>query len=256
MPPVGRVRERLQDQQRLRGSRRGSRRRGCTTPPSRASTPRCRPGPARRRSPPAAAGATGTRSARTGSGRPASTVNSRDRASCSSPCTSTGVRKQSASGTGHGHRVRRRPGAPTARCGRSRTGSRAPSRSGPRPCSPSTIRTMSGASPRGGMKSITRTDAVGRLVHGLEDQRVVPVAAASTARIVAGGRELPPPVIGRRRAAPRSTRRSRSAGSSTSRSTPRGSPAPRSAGRRSARSPRCGAPGCLARWAAEASAAL
>ena len=80
-------------------------------------------------------------------------------------------------------------------------------------------------------------DALGGLVGRLEHERVVPVCAG--ARASAARRARAASGRGRAsRAAPRSRRPSRSAGSSTSRSTPRGRPARRSAGRRSARSPR------------------
>ena len=72
-------------------------------------------------------------------------------------------------------------GAPRGRSCRSRSGSRARSASARSPSRPSTMRTMSGASPRGGMKSIARTRALVGLEDRLEDQRVVPVAAARPA---------------------------------------------------------------------------
>ena len=102
-----------------------------------------------------------------------------------------------------------------------------------RPLMPSTIRTTSGALSRGGMKSITRTEPVGRGPLGLQDEGVTAVVrrlhCASPSRgAAANGR------CRRCRAGRRSRRRSRTAGSRASRSSRRRRPAPRSAGPRSA----------------------
>ena len=87
---------------------------------------------------------------------------------------------------------------------------------------------------------MTTTTPVGGLEPGLEDQRLAAIAPRGRAARAAGPRaRSASDRAPTRRAARRSTRRSRSAASTASRSSRRGRRAPPSRSRRSARSPRC-----------------
>ena len=83
-----------------------------------------------------------------------------------------------------------------APCARSRTAESISVRIFTRPRSPRTSRTMSELRPRGGMKSMSVTDAVAGLHLRFEDQRVAAIAAAD-AGVRAGGFNQPASVLGR-----------------------------------------------------------
>ena len=126
-----------------------------------------------------------------GTRSPSRTVNSADRAHV----LAADARPACAARARPGRRSRcgrRRSAATHGTIGRSRSGSRAPSPSSTSPRRPSTMRTRSGASPRGGMKSITRTapSSVSNSVSSTSVSRAVAAArlaqASSAARAASG----------------------------------------------------------------------
>jgi hypothetical protein len=127
-----------------------------------------------------------------------------------------------------------RDGAAKGRSAHSPNRSTSSERGVTRPETPSTMRTISGTAPRGGMKSMTRIPR-SRVSHSVS-------STSDTSRYRRLGspprrRHEPAAVLAGARAAPQTRRRSQSAGSNTSRSSPGGGRAPPSAGRTETRNP-------------------